>query len=346
MMMRTATLKSISKATGFSVTTVSRALGGFDDVNDDTRRIILEEAQRQSYEPNLQARLLQGMRSQTIGLIIPAYGPRFSDPFFSQFVAGVGNQAAIAGFDLLLSTHAPTPDELDTYRRMVAGRRVDGLILSRTRLHDARIEYLAQTTMPFVVFGRTQTPADYVYIDVDGYQGQAELTEHFISLGHQRIAYITPPQYLTFSYFRMQGFQDAMARHGLSIPTDYVVEGDLTESSGYAAASTLLQLENPPTVIMTGNDLMALGVISYALNRGLRVGDELAVGGFDDIPPAEHVHPGLTTMHQPIYQIGQHLTQALLDLIEKKPSDQRGILMPPKLIVRGSSGEVRPNKRG
>ena len=341
--MRSATLKSISKATGYSVTTISRALGGFDDVNEETRRVILEEAQRQGYEPNLQARLLQGQRSQTVGLIIPTYGPRFSDPFFSEFVAGVGNEAATAGFDLLLSTHAPTPDELDTYRRMVAGRRVDGLILSRARIDDARIQYLSQTSMPFVVFGRTQSPVDYVYTDVDGLQGQAELTEHFIDLGHTRIAYIAPPLYLTFSQFRLQGFQETMSQHDLQVQSDYILEGDLTETSGYLAAEKLLDLPNPPTAIMTGNDLMAFGVMSLAQSRGLRVGDDLAVGGFDDIPAAEHVHPGLTTVHQPIYQIGQQLARTLLDMIAGQPLEAPGILMRPELIIRGSSGHV-PSK--
>lgn len=339
--MRTATLKSISKATGYSVTTVSRALGGFDDVNEATRRTILQEAQAQGYEPNLVARLLQGQSSQTIGLVIPTHGPRFSDPFFSEFVAGVGNEAASAGFDLLLSTHAPTPDEIETYRRIVAGRRVDGLILARARLDDARIQYLSQTQMPFVVFGRTQSPLDYVYVDVDGVTGQAQLTEHFIQRGHTRIAYITPPQYLTFSRFRRQGFCDTMARHGLDVPDEYILEADLTETGGYQAAEKLLSLDTPPTAIMTGNDLMAFGVMNAAQSRGLTIGQDLAVGGFDDIPAAEHVYPGLTTVHQPIYQIGQQLTHALLQLINGNPPQQRGLLIPPELIVRSSSGVER-----
>jgi LacI family transcriptional regulator len=336
--MKTATLKSISRSTGFSVTTVSRALGGFDDVNDVTRRIILEEAQRQGYHPNLHARLLQGQRSQAVGLIIPAHGPQFSDPFFSAFVAGVGNEAAAAGFDLLLSTHAPTPNEVDIYRQMVAGRRVDGLILSRVRMNDTRIQYLSATSMPFVVFGRTRSLGDYVYIDVDGVQAQAELTEHFIQQGHRRIAYITPPQYLTFSQLRLQGFQQAMAHHDLPVIPEYIIEGELTEVSGYQATARLLELPVPPTAIMTGNDLMAFGVMNLAQNRGLRVGIDLAVGGFDDIPAAAYVHPGLTTIHQPIYQIGQQLTHTLLDLIAGKPLQQHGVLMPYTLVVRGSSG--------
>jgi LacI family transcriptional regulator len=334
-----ATLKSISKATGFSVTTVSRALGGFDDVNAETRQLILAEAQKQNYEPNLLARLLQGQRSQTIGLVIPATKLHFSDPFFSALVTSVGNTAAAAHFDLLLSTHAPDPDEIEAYQRLVAGRRVDGLILARVRQEDARIQYLRKMKMPFVVFGRTSEKShQYVYIDVDGQKGQSELTEHFIQRGHQRIAYISPPQNLTFSKLRIQGFYETMQRYDLPIPSEYLVEGDLTEAGGYRAAELLLNQRQKPTAIMTGNDAMALGVMSQIQNRGLRVGDDIAVGGFDDIPAAEHVHPGLTTIHQPIYQIGEQLTQTLLEMIEGKQPSQKGVLLSPALIVRGSSG--------
>lgn len=337
--MRKATLKSISKATGFSVTTVSRALGGFDDVNAETRQLIFAEAQKQNYEPNLVARLLQGQRSQTIGLVIPANGAHFSDPFFSALVTSVGNTAAAAHFDLLISTHSPLSNDIEAYQRLVAGRRVDGLIISRIRQADARIQYLQDMKMPFVVFGRTnEKNHHYVYIDVDGQKGQSELTEHFIQLGHQRIAYISPPQDMTFSKLRIQGFYETMAAHHLPIPNDYLVEGDLSETSGYRAAEFLLKLPQRPSAIMTGNDSMALGVMSCIQQRGLRVGEDIAVGGFDDIPAAEHVHPGLTTIRQPIYQIGEQLTRTLLNLIAGIAPKEMGVLLDPELIIRGSSG--------
>lgn len=340
--MSTSTLKSIAEATGFSVTTVSRALGGYDDVNEQTRRIILDEAQRQGYQPNLHARALQGQKAHTVGLIMPASGPRFSDPFFREFVAGVGNQAAVEGFDLLLSTHAPTPDELDIYSRMVAGRRVDGMVLVRTRRDDPRINYLVKTSMPFVVYGRTHTENDYVHIDIDGVTGQRVLTQHFIDLGHRQIAYITAPQNLMFSYYRIQGFREAMTSSDLSVDARYVIEGEeLTERAGRQAAHSLLNLENPPTAIMTGNDLMAFGVMSAIQERGMRVGHDVAVGGFDDVPAAEHIHPGLTTVHQPIYEIGQQLTRMLLDLITGKEVADHAILIEPTLIIRASSGSSR-----
>jgi LacI family transcriptional regulator len=337
--MRAATLKSISRATGFSVTTVSRALGGFDDVNEETRQLILAEAQKQNYEPNLLARLLQGQRSQILGLVIPASGSHFSDPFFAALVASVGNTAASAHFDLLISTHSPRPNDIEPYQRLVAGRRVDGLILSRIRQEDARIQYLREMKMPFVVFGRTSERSHpYVYIDVDGQKGQSELTEHFIQLGHRRIAYISPPQDMTFSKLRIQGFLETLAAHSLPIIKDYLLEGDLTEAGGYRAAEFLLNLAEKPSAIMTGNDSMALGVMSCIQQLGLRVGEDIAVAGFDDIPAAAHVHPGLTTIRQPIYQIGEALTRTLLEMINGNKPKQTGVLLNAELIIRGSSG--------
>lgn len=339
--MTPATLKSVAKATGFSITTVSRALGGFDDVSEDTRQRILEEARRQGYKPNEQARALQRRRSQTLGLIVPSTGPRFPDPFFSEFVSGVGTAASAAGFDLLLSTHTPLEEELETYRRMVAGRRVDGLILMRARYADERIAYLSQTDMPFVVYGRTTSTDSYLYIDVDGVAGQQAITRHVIELGHQRIAYITAPQNLMFARFRLQGFQQAMQQADLPIDEELIVEGDLTERGGMALARHLLGLPAPPTAILTGNDSMAFGVMSAIQERGLQVGRDIAVGGFDDVPLAEHIHPGLTTIHQPIHEAGQRVTQIILRKISGQSVEDCTALITPELIIRASSGPRR-----
>lgn len=335
--MASATLKTIAKVTGFSVTTVSRALGGFDDVNEETRRIILEEAHRQGYEPNMQARALQSKRSRTIGLILSSDGLRFPDPFFGEFVSGIGAEAAAAGFDLLLSATNPEQDELDTYRRMGAGRRVDGLVLVRALIDDPRITYLRHTKMPFVVFGRTESTDDYIYLDVDGVAAQSLLTQHLIDLGHRRIAYIAPPFNLMFTRYRLQGFRETMAHNGLLIPDHAIIEGALTEQSGYAAACLLLQQDMPPSAIMTGNDLMAIGVMIAVREHGLRVGRDVAVAGFDDIPAAEHLHPPLTTIRQPIFEIGQTLTRTLLDVIAGQAVTNPAMLLQPELVIREST---------
>lgn len=341
--MSSATLKTIAQATGFSITTVSRALSGYDDVNEDTRRLIEAEAIRQGYTPNPHARALQGQHAQTLGFIVPTNDVRYADPFFTQFIAGIGTQAAKVGFDLLLSTQGPEPGELNLFRRVVSSKRVDGMILVRTRPRDPRIEYLLTTSMPFVVFGRTTDLEGYVYIDTDGISGQRALTEHFIKLGHRRIAYITPPSDLMFTHYRLHGFYDAMQAHDLEVNPELVIEGALTETNGHHAACALLDLPNPPTAIMTGNDLMAFGAMRAIQERGWHVGADIAVGGFDDIPSAEYIHPGLTTVRQAIFETAQRLTALLLGMIAGEILIERGTLLVPELVVRASSGSHRRN---
>lgn len=330
------TLKTIAQATGFSITTVSRALGGFDDVSAETRQIILAEAARLDYEPNVQARALQTQKTRTIGMVLPA-GGRFADPFFGEFIAGIGSAATGAGFDVLVSLADSAQTELAAYRRMVAGRRVDGLVLMRARAIDPRIEYLATTGLPFAVFGRTTSIDNYLHIDVDSTAGQAALTQHLIERGHRRIAYLTPPRNLMFTSYRLQGFREAMMRAGLAVDDTLVQEGELTEASGWTLARALLEREPRPTAIMAGNDSMAIGVMKAVLEHGLRIGIDVAIGGFDDIPSAAHLHPGLTTIHQPIFAIGQQVTQMLLDRIAERDNPIPSVLITPELLVRGST---------
>jgi DNA-binding LacI/PurR family transcriptional regulator len=335
--MPSTTLKTIAEYTGFSVTTVSRALGGFDDVNAETRDLIIAEAKRLGYEPNQQARALQRQKTNTIGFILPAGGTRFSDPFFGEFIAGIGAAATEAGFDLLVSTPSQAQPELAVYRRMVAGRRVDGLVMMRVAISDPRIEYLSKTHLPFAAFGRTAHHASYLHIDVDGVAGQAAMTQHLLDIGHRHIAYITPPRNLMFTVYRLQGFEQAMQTNGLAVNHSLICEGDLTEASGLVLAHDLLQRTPMPTAIMTGNDSMAIGVMKAVQERGLRVGADVAVGGYDDIPAAAHLHPSLTTIRQPIFEIGQQLTHMLLERIAGRDIASPAVLIQPQLLTREST---------
>lgn len=330
------TLKTIAVKTGYSITTVSRALAGYDDVSPATREKILIAADELGYYPDLTARQLQKQRTDTVGLVLPTYGPRFADPYFSEILAGIGDQLARRGLDLLVSTQSPGPGEMATYRRMVQGRRVDGLIVVRTRKSDARIEYLASTSLPFVAFGRTDLDVDFAYIDEDGETGIYTLTRHIISLGHQHIGYISAPLDLMFAHFRLAGFRRAIQEAGLSLDERLVVYGDLTRRGGAEAARQLLGLKPRPTAIIAANDLMALGTIRVAQEVGLDIGADLSIAGFDDIPPAEIF--SLTTLRQPIYEIGLRLSDMLWRLVEDEPLEDRYILLNPELIIRDSVG--------
>jgi LacI family transcriptional regulator len=333
------TLKDLAARLGLSITTVSRALAGYDDVAETTRRRVLETAEEMGYVPDVTARRLQKGRTDTIGFVIPTSGPRFSDPYFSELLAGIGNEAARHDFDLLVSTQPPnTTQEQAVYRRLAEGRLVDGLLVVRTRVKDPRIAYLSEIEFPFVAFGRSDLDVDFPYVDEDGYRGLELVAQHVLDLGHRRLAFLSAPDDLMFCVYRRAGLEAILQRYDLALASDYCIVGDLTQKGGFAAMNRLLDLRTPPTAIISCNDLMALGAISAAQKRGLVVGRDLVITGFDDIPRAEHSHPSLTTVRQPIYSIGRQICSMLIQLIRKEELTERHVLLQPELIVRESSG--------
>jgi len=334
------TLQDIADRLGVSVATVSRALAGYDDVAPATRQRVLQAAQEMGYRPNIIARMLQKQRTDTIGFIIPTHGPRFSDPYFSELLTGVGNKAAEQEFDLLVSTRAPGAEELKAYERMVMERRVDGLLVVRTRQQDQRIAYLIEQRFPFVAFGRSDLGADFPYLDVDGETGLRQLTQHLVGLGHRRIAYVSAPLDLMFASHRLEGYKEALVANSIPFDETLIAVGELTERSGYAAGRDFLTQDERPTAIIACNDLMALGVISAAQGLGLTVGHDVAVAGFDDIPLAEHSHPPLTTMRQPIYEIGQRICEMVICLLQGETLEERHVILEPQLVVRKSCGAM------
>jgi LacI family transcriptional regulator len=340
------TLKDIAHRVGKSVTTVSRALADYKDVSPATKEIVQQVAKELGYSPSTVARRLQKRQSDTLGLILPTFGPRFADPFFSELIAGIGNKASVLGYDLLVSTCAPGEAELHTYQEMVGGRRVDGFLIVRTRREDPRITFLSAAQFPFVAFGRTASINNFPYVDEDGQLGMRLIGEHLTQLGHHRVAYIGPPEGFMFAHYRKTGLFEGLGNGGVEIPASYILEGDLTQRGGFQQTIELLNLPTPPTAIAAGNDLMAFGAVSAAQDRGYQVGRDITITGFDDIPMAEHSHPGLTTIHQPIYQIGGMICEMLTRIIHREELPDTQILLTPKLMIRNSSGPAALRKGG
>ena len=335
------TIKDIARKVGRSVTTVSRALHDYDDVSSETKEMVRKAAAEMGYTPSSFAQRLQKQKTDTIGLVLPTYGPRFSDPFFSEFLAGVGNKASSLGYDILVSTCPPGDEELIRYQSSVQGRRVDGFIILRTRRQDSRIEYLCQTDFPFVAFGRTEGPCNYPFVDEDSEHGMHLIVEHLAKSGYRRIGYIAAPDNLMFTHYRKKGFIKGLEQFDIPIDDELITTGDLTQRGGYAQANILLNLSPCPDAIVASNDLMALGAISAAQEKGLIVGNDIAITGFDDTPMAEHSHPPLTTIHQPVYKIGGMVTDMLIRRIQAKPLEQEKIILKPSLVIRQSCGGKR-----
>ena len=332
------TLKDIAQKVGRSVTTVSRALHDYDDVSPKTKERVRQVAAELGYKPNILAQRLQKQSTDTIGFILPTFGPRFSDPFFSEFLAGIGNQAAKFGYDLLVSTRPPGEEEIQTYHSKVQSESVEGFIIVRTRRQDARVQYLCNENFPFVAFGRTEASCEHPYVDEDSELGMRLLAHHLAGLGHEEIAFIAAPDHLAFANYRLKGFKEGLREKGVKLQAESIVTGDLTQRGGFNKATQILKRANLPTVIAACNDLMALGAISAAQKLGLKVGKDIGITGFDNIPLAEHCHPPLTTVHQPIYQIGEMVCKMLIKLILGEMLEQNHILLKPSLIVRESVG--------
>ncbi len=338
------TIRDVAKRLNLSITTVSRALDGYDDVAEDTRQRVIKAAQEMGYTPNQAARQLRRQRTDTIGYILPAEKPRFADPFFAEFIAGLGDEAAAYNFDLLVTSAPPdTESEHQAYQRWVHGHKVDGLVINRLRLYDWRVQYLSQIGFHFVTQERSLDPLDYVSVEVDGQRWFKILVDHLVSLGHKRIAYIGAAPDLKIQSDRFLGYHDGLQSAGLTFDAGLVVEGDLTAEGGYRAATRLLSLPEPPTAIACVDDMTAIGVLHAARAFGRRVGADLAVSGFDGIEGFEHTQPPLTTVNQPVYQIARQMVQMLVKLIAGDPLCEKHAQVEPVLEIRASTaGEFFP----
>lgn len=332
------TIRDVAKRLNLSITTVSRALDGYADVSDATRERVIRTAQEMGYAPNRVARQLRRHQSETIGYILPSSTPRFNDPFFITFLAGLGNEATLNNYDLLVSMASPAEEnERQLYQRWVQSRRVDGFVLNRIQQHDWRVQYLVQENFPFVTLERTQDDWDYDSVEVNSQVGMIELITHLVEKGHQRIAYIGASTDLSLEASRFAGYRAGLAATAIEFDPQLVAEADMTRTGGYQAARSLLGLAFPPTAIACVNDLTAIGALKAAHERGLAVGKDLAISGFDGIEETESTQPPLTTLSQPVYEIACQLVNLLLKRITKSEGSVQRIQLAPQLVIRQST---------
>ncbi len=335
------TIRDVARRLQLSITTVSRALDGYDDVAADTRQRVIRTARQMGYVPSRAARQLRRRRADAIGYILPASGPHFTDPFFSEFIAGLGDETSLRNIDLMISTAPPNGTaEQRIYQRWVQSRVVDGFVLSRMRLRDWRAKYLAQNDFPFVAHGHTLLHLEYPYIEVDSRSGFALLVKHLAELGHRRIAYIGAPRGVTLQSDRLAGYRDGLAAADIPFDQSLVAEGDLSRTSGYRAAQQLLALAPSPTALVGVNDLTAIGAVHAAHERGLVVGRDIAIAGYDGTEDAEHTQPPLTTLKQPIYDTARRLVGMLLARLAGETLAEPQIILQPELIARESTTGV------
>ncbi len=332
------TLDEIAREAGVSRSTVSRVVNDHPNVSSKTRARVEAAIERTGYRPHGIARSLATNRTHILAMIVPESVTKlFTDPYFPLMLRGATEACNRAGYQLLLSLFTASMDSSMLRDRVLRSGYLEGVIAANASLSDELVPSLLDERIPFITVGRH--PDDRVnYIDVDNIGGARMAAEHLIRLGHDRIGTITGPQDMTPAQDRFQGYRESMEMHRLPVSDGLVSEGDFTEAGGRAAMAQLLS--ESPTAVFAASDSMAIGAIRTIRAEGLRVPEDIAVVGFDDIPSALTVDPELTTVRQPIERLGHLAVEVLIQRFEREEgtSSSQRIVLPTELIVRKSCG--------
>jgi LacI family transcriptional regulator len=331
-------LKALAKSLGLSMTTVSRAINGYSDVSEKTRERVLQAAHELDYRPHSAARRLASGRAEAVGFVIPLGAGAFSNPFYGEFLAGVGARLENDEIDLTVFAAAEGAAEMRIYRRLVDRKRVDGVILALTRRHDERIAFLEEHGVPFVSFGRTETDHPYAWLDIDNEAGFRHVTKHLIAQGHRRVGLINYLTQYNFAHLRLMGYRHALAEHALPFDPALVCEGEMGEPAGQRFTHQLLDLPDPPTAIICASYFAGTGVRLALQARRLELGRDISLIVYEDAPVSAP-DPTLSVLRQPIYECGVAAADMLLKLVNRE--EEAGNLQRlwlPELIPGRSDG--------
>lgn len=334
------TLEDIAKQAGVSRSTVSRVVNNHPNVSDKVRKRVLEVIESTGYHPNIAARTLASQRSMMIGLVVPrSVSSFFTDPYLPHLTQGIAKRCNQHNYTLGLFLVGTKEDEEKILPHVSRSGLLDGILVQAGHRGDQVIDRLVQSTIPLVMVGRPFNPEGISYIDVDNIEGAFKAVDHLIQLGYQRIGTITGITKSTVGVDRLEGYRKALTERGCVVDDTLVEEGDFTEEGGYHAMQRLLPAK--PDAIFAASDIMAVGAIRAAQEVDLRIPDDIAFVGFDDIPLANHRYPKLTTIRQPVYQFGFSAVETLIDLIENGKEPTRHVMMGTELIIRDTCGASR-----
>ncbi|HYO88607.1 MAG TPA: LacI family DNA-binding transcriptional regulator [Candidatus Limnocylindrales bacterium] len=334
------TIKDVAREAGVSIATVSYVLNHKTDaVSDETRRLVWEAVERIGYTPNITARNLQASKSRLIGYAWHEAPRDQVNSVLDRFTYFLAQSAEAAGYHILTFTY-PSDDPLPVYEDLIRTGRVDGFVVSGTRLNDERIAALMQKGVPFVSFGRSTPSWPFTWVDTDGAAGLRIAVQHVAELGHTRIGFLGWPPPSLAGEHREAGFREGLIAAGLPLNEDLIWYGDNSEDTGRVVLRRWLALPaaKRPTAVLAVSDLMAIGLLNEADQHGVEIGRELSVVGFDDAPTSQYVRPPLTSLRQPIPDIAQAVISLLEARLNKTTRAPEHRLFVPRLIMRKSSG--------
>jgi LacI family transcriptional regulator len=329
------TIKDVAREANVSVASVSRALNGSANVTEITRRRIIGVAEKLRYVPHSAARSLITRRTSTVGALLPDL---FGE-FFSELIRGIDLAARARGLHLLVSSSHGNPSEAATALRAMQGR-VDGVLVMSPHVDAEFLQQHLADGLPAVLINTVAHTNKYPTLNIDNYGGARSMTQHLLAGGYDSIAFIGGPAGNFDSSERLRGFNDAIAASAAPIKTR-ILHGDFTEESGYRIGKRLCVAGTLPRVVFAANDMMAIGLLLALNESGVRVPDDVALAGFDDIPIARFVNPPLTTVRVRISDLGRcALEQLAVELDLAAPSEAAGEEPSCDIVVRASCGNA------
>lgn len=338
-------LKDLSGLLGLSQTTVSRALNGYPEVSEETRKRVRAAAEQHGYRPNVRARSLATGRSMAIGHVIPlASQHEMVNPVFADFLAGAGEVYSGKGFDMLISI-VPESEEAQAYREFRTRGTVDGLIVHAPKVGDPRVHILNEIGIPFVIHGRASaTEEPYCWVDMNNTHAFRRATDFLLDLGHRRIALVNGLESMDFACRRRAGFEEAYTARGLAADPALMASDEMTEQYGHDTARRLLALPEPPTAFLISSIIPAIGVRRAIEEIGLTLGRDVSVICHDDelsyLKNGGDV-PVFTATRSPVREAGRRAARMLLGIIENPETGFRQDLLEAELILGQSTGPLR-----
>jgi LacI family transcriptional regulator len=328
------TIKEVAEKAGVSIQTVSRVLNDRPDVSAETRQNVQRVIDELGFKPYALARGLASRSNRTLGL----FATDLSDYFFAEAVVGANAEALEAGYFFILGSTKLRREDEPRYLHLLTERHIDGVLFVRAGSEDDH-EHLCRlydTGIPVVTTGYQEAAVDFTLVDVKNQQGSHTGVKYLTELGHSQIAMITGPQHVKSSHDRNEGYAQALREAGIIPDPALLAFGDWTHASGYRAMHTILESRQPFTALFAHNDRMAIGAISALAEVGRKVPDDVSVIGFDDIPEATYTNPPLTTIRQPLQEVGRTAARLLIQRVENPSIGPTQVLLDTELILRSS----------
>lgn len=332
-----ATIKDIAKAAGVSVTTVSRALNGYSDVSERTRKKIKQIADDLSYSPNALARSLVMNKTKTIGLLVSGISREGAkDNIVFEVLTGVNEYCGHVDYDIVLFNTSSSQQKQKTYTQLCRERRVDGVVIQGIKNDDPYLMEVVESDIPCVLVDIPIQGESVGYVATDNVAGAKQAVQYLVDLGHRQIGMINGHDRAFVSQERIQGFQDGLESNQLPYNEDLVYNGGFSEKQAEDAAVSLLKKFPETSAIFCASDLMAFGVMRAAKRVGREVPEELSIIGYDNIILSSYVTPSLTTISQDMFKIGYSAAELLIDLLEGG-NPPRSKIVSHELVVREST---------